>query len=148
MTDKKSKTVSKGKGHLFTRGRGKTKNYYVQYFLNGKEYRKALRDDDGNAITSKPVAQKAANKFLAPYIAKDEVQRREQAASALKTAQEKAQELVHKQNVLKIENVWQAYLDAPQDDKPNSGPGTMSNYKRHWSKFVDWLKKHYRNKIL
>ena len=132
MPNKKSKQVSKGKGHLFSRGRGKTKNYYVQYFLNGKEYRKALRDDDGNAITSKPLAQKAADRLLAPYIAKDEVQRREQAASALRTAQEKVKGLEQEQNILKIENVWQAYLDAPQDDKPNSGPGTMENYKRHW----------------
>jgi integrase len=143
MPNKKSKQVSKGKGHLFSRGRGKTKNYYVQYFLNGKEYRKALRDDNGNAITSKPLAQKAADKLLAPYIAKDEVQRREQAAHALKTAQEKVKGLEQEQNILKMENVWQAYLDAPQDDKPNSGPGTMSNYKRHWKQFVDWLGKHH-----
>jgi len=143
MANKKSKTVSKGKGHLFTRGRGKIKNYYVQYFLNGKEYRKALRDDNGNPITSKPIAQKAADKLLAPYIAKDEVQRREQAAHALKTAREKAKDIERNLNILEMDDVWQAYLDAPQDDKPNSGPGTMSNYKRHWSQFVDWLKKYH-----
>lgn len=128
-------------GRLFQRG--KKKNYYIQYYLNGKQIVKSLKDDDGRPVTSKLKAEKIANKILSPYIAKDEIQRREQAASALKTAKEKAEELIHKQNVLKIENVWQAYLDAPQDDKPSSGPGTMSNYKRHWKQFVDWLKKHH-----
>ena len=128
-------------GRLFQRG--KKKNYYIQYYLNGKQIVKSLRDDDGNPVTSKVKAEKIANKILSPYIAKDEMQRREQAASALKTAKEKAQEIEQKQNILEIGNVWQAYLDAPQDDKPNSGTGTMSNYKRHWSQFVDWLKEHH-----
>jgi len=129
------------KGRLFTRGNNK--NYHVQYYLNGQEIKKVLRDENGASITNKKVAQKAMDKLLAPYLVKDEVQRREQAASALKTAKEKAQEIEQNQNILEMKNVWQAYLDAPQDDKPNSGPGTMSNYKRHWAEFVDWLKIHY-----
>ncbi len=38
---------------------------------------------------------------------------------------------------------WKYYLKAPGDDKPNSSPGTMENYKRNYREFADWMTEHY-----
>ena len=125
------------KGRLFKR-KG-SKNYSIQFYVNGKEIKRVLKDNNGKPITNQKLAQKAADKLIAPYLAKDEVQRREQAYNALKTAEEKAKDIEDQQNILELQNTWQAYLDAPIDDKPNSGAGTIKNYQRHWKQFIDWL---------
>ena len=68
----------KTKGRIFTRG--KNDYYYLQYYLNGKQIVKALRDDNNNPITGKRAAQKVADVILAPYKANNDVQRRQQRA--------------------------------------------------------------------
>ena len=65
------------KGRLFTRG--KRGNYYLQYYLKGKQIVRALRDENGKPITSQRKAEKARDRELAPYVAKSETQRRQQA---------------------------------------------------------------------
>jgi integrase len=132
------------KGRLFTRG--KNKNYHVQFYINGKEIKRVLYDEDGKNITNKKIAQKAMDKLLAPYIAQDEIQRREQAVNALKTAKEKAKELEQKQHVIKLDDVWQEYMKNPS--RPDSSKGTLGNYERHWNNFMEWLKGSHTSKTL
>ena len=129
----------KTKGRLFTRG--KNKNYYLQYYLNGKEIKIALRDDDGNAITSKTKAQKAADKVLAPYFAKDEAQRREQAKSALKTALDKAAELEKRQNAIKILGADKLALNKPR--KRRVSDDSRRRKSMHWNDFASFMSDKY-----
>jgi integrase len=125
------------KGRLFKRG--KSGSYYLQYYVNGKEHKKALRDKDGDLITNEREAEKARDIIIKPYAAKDEVQLRKQAVDALKFAEEKAadaEELL-KQHVT-IANGWQVFFES--QTRRDTGPDTLINYSRHYSKFQDWIK--------
>jgi integrase len=128
------------KGRLFKRG--KSGSYYLQYYVNGKEHKKALRDKDGDLITNEREAEKARDIIIKPYAAKDEVQLRKQAVDALKFAEEKAEdaEELLKQHVT-IANGWQEFFDS--QTRRDTGPDTLINYSRHYSKFQDWLKDKY-----
>ena len=123
------------KGRLFTRG--KNKHFYLQYYVNGKEIKKVLRDENGNNITSKIKAQKAADKLLAPYLAKDEVQRREQAKSALQTAEEKAAELEKIQNAILIQNAYELAIKKPRRRKISEK--SLRDKKNHWNDFCCFM---------
>jgi integrase/recombinase XerC len=129
------------KGRLFKRG--KKGYYYLQYYLNGKEIKKALRDEAGNSITSLRKAEKARDILLAPYSTGDEKQRREQAYSALKTAEEKADEAEKRaKHTVKIKDAWGVYKKSQL--RPDSGPDTLRNYNGHYQKFMAWLKTNYK----
>ena len=128
------------KGRLFKRG--KKGYYYLQYYLNGQEIKKALRDENGNSITSLRKAEKARDILLAPYSIGDEKQRREQAYSALKTVEEKAAEAEKKyKHTIRISDGWEVYKKS--HFRPDSGPATLLNYQRHYNKFAAWMKNHY-----
>jgi hypothetical protein len=61
--------MKKTTGHLFRRG----DNFYVFWRFKGKAFKKALRDENGNAITTKREAEKARDTLLAPFAATSEV---------------------------------------------------------------------------
>ena len=127
------------KGRLFTRG--KNKNYYLQYYINGKEIKKVLHGEDGKNITSKTKAQKAADKILAPYMAKDEVQRREQAKAALQSAMEKAKELEKQKNAILLSDVLDIVAQKPRNRK--IGVKAQQTKNQHWNDFVTFIRDKY-----
>ena len=128
------------KGRLFTRG--KKNYYYIEFYLEGKRFVKSLKDDAGKPVTSKTKAEKLANKIIAPYLAKDEAQRREQAYSALKTTEDKAIEAEKKlKYTILIDNGWEIYKRSRL--RPDSGPATLLNYQGHYNKFSKWIKDNY-----
>ena len=128
------------KGRLFTRG--KKNYYYIEFYLEGKRFVKSLKDDAGKPVTSKTKAEKLANKIIAPYLAKDEAQRREQAYSALKTTEDKAIEAEKKlKYTILIDSGWEIYKRSRL--RPDSGPATLLNYQGHYNKFSKWIKDNY-----
>ena len=130
------------KGRLFKRG--KKGNYYIQYYLNGKEIKKALHDENGKSITSLRKAEKARDILLAPYLTGDDKLRREQAYSALQTAEEKALNAEKEQkHSIKISSGWTTYIKS--QFRPDSGPATLVNYERQYTKFGKWLVDNYKD---
>ena len=125
------------KGRLFKRG--KKDNYYLQYYLNGKEIKKALHDENGKSITSLRQAEKARDILLAPYSNRENKLRREQAYRALQAAEEKAvvAEQKSKHNI-QVVNGWEVYKNS--QFRPDSGPTTLLNYQGHYNKFSRWIK--------
>ena len=61
------------KGRLYTRG--KKGYYYLQYYVKGQQNRVALKDENGDSITKRADAEKAAAKILLPFSAKTEAER-------------------------------------------------------------------------
>ena len=57
-------------GYLHKRG----DNWYVSWRINGKLHMKALRDDNGQAITARREAEIARDKFMAPLALADEAE--------------------------------------------------------------------------
>ncbi len=128
------------KGRLFKRG--KAGHFYLQYSINGVEFRPALKDENGKPITDEKKAIKAKDILLAPYKAKNDVQRKEMAVAALHGAEEKAaaaEAIVEsiENPPLKIADAWESYVEAL--NRPQSGERTLKNYQGHFSAFCEWL---------
>jgi integrase len=123
------------KGRIFKRG--KSNYYYLQFYLNGKQIVQALKDENGNSITSKTSARKAADIVLAPYMAKDSIQRRKQAVDALKTAKEKAADLERQNHVIKLVDAFDLSLKKPKSRQASKK--VIAYKKTYWNDFVAFL---------
>ncbi len=108
---------AKGSGHLFKRG----DYFYLQIRSNGRQKSIALHK------TEESEARIEANKYRALTSSQtiDEV--------ALHVAQ--AKKLLTTSD-LPLNEVWKAYEIS--SGRPDSGKGTLKNYKRMWKDFKDW----------
>jgi integrase len=125
----------KTKGNLFIRG--KNKYYYLQYYLNGKQIVKALRDEKDNPITRERVAQKAADVIMAPYRARDKVQLRQQSVDALKSAEDKAVDAERVKHSIKLTNAFNFAIDKPR--RRPLGEKAKKQKETHWNDFLAYM---------
>jgi len=97
------------RGRLFKRG--KQGRFYLQYYVNGKEFKVALRDENGNPITKEDKAKKAADMILAPLRYKNEAQRLQAVVNELSSTEEKAASADRdlKNQTATIENGWKVF---------------------------------------
>jgi integrase len=123
------------KGRIFKRG--KKDQLYLQYYLNGKQIVVALKDEKGQSITNERKAQQAADIILAPYRAKNEAQRRKQAANALKDAEDKAKELEQRQNAIKIVEAHSRAMQKPRRLKISKD--SIRRKGMHWNDFATYM---------
>jgi integrase len=122
-------------GHLFKRG----PNFYVRWTVEGKVFSKALRDDNGEAITSKREAEEAKAKVMAPFTVADEAAALESIVGKLAGRKAELAKLQDEQNPpLPISQAWTQYLASP--NRPDSGGETLYQYERQWSAFATWMK--------
>ena len=132
-------------GRIFKRG--KKGYYYVQYYLNGKQIVKALRDEDDQPITGKRTAEKATELILAPYKSNNHVQRRQQAVDALKSAEEKVIEAERAQSAVKLIDAFKKAMKKARR-KP-LGQKAKNQKEAHWNDFFAFMKaKHSQIQIL
>lgn len=137
-TTKSKKKKDTKKGYLHKRG--KQGRYYLVYFLNGKRFQTALRDSEGRAVTTKEEAEVARDLLMGPYLAKDAVQKRSLAYSALQDSLENVKEAeAAGRDKLSLAASWDKYLDSQK--RPKSGEATLRQYSFQWHKLVEWLTK-------
>ena len=123
-------------GHLFRRG----SNFYVSWRVNGKAFCKALRDENGNAITTKRDAEEARAKLMAPFTVADEASALESIRGKLEGRKaELAQWQDQQHPPLLISAAWTELLASPV------APGwrrfrRLRRYSFQWSAFADWMK--------
>jgi integrase len=130
--------VTKGRIYL----RGKSKNYFAEYTINGKTTRRLLRDNDGNPTTSKATANKLLHDLLNPLALKEKQETVQQIAHSLDDLTkriEKAEKDL--EPVLKLSDAWSAYESA--SNRPDSGERTMQDYGLYYSAFFKWVKNNY-----
>jgi len=120
------------KGRIFKRG----KFWQIQFYIDGKEFKRALRDDAGNPITDKREAEKVRDKIMAPLAAQDEVIRRQQVQTALAAAQDIVKEADRIANRIAIIDAWALFKRSP--NRPQCGPAMLTDYESRWKKFCDW----------
>ena len=128
-------------GRIFKRG--KKGYFYIQYYLNGKQMVKALRDENNQPITGRREAQKAASIILAPYKADNDVQRRQQAHAALKTAEERAQELERRHNAIGLSDAFKLANQKPR--RKEISDHSLRVKENHWNDFIAFMKEFYPN---
>ena len=110
----------KGEGYIFKRG----KFFYLQFDVAGKRKIISLK------TTERREADAKADELLKPAVnARDKEEVLLHAARARKLVTTSSINLV---------NVWNEYLK--HSSRPDSSPGTLGNYERHWNNFIDWLK--------
>lgn len=122
-------------GHLFRRG----KNFYVRWTIGGKVFSKALRDDSGNAITTKREAEEAQVKLMAPFAVGDETAALESIVGKLAGRKAELAKWENEQNPpLAVTHAWSQFIAS--SNRPDSGPSTLRQYEFQWSAFADWIK--------
>lgn len=128
-------------GYLFKRG----SSFYVSWTFNGKTFSKALRNETGEAITTRREAEVAKAKLLAPFAAGTETAALESIAGKLEGRKAELVRLQDEQNPpLLIAASWPAFLASP--NRPDSGESTLRQYKFQWNSFADWMQSKHSDK--
>ena len=121
-------------GYLFKRNG----NFYVQWNVNGKRFTKALRDNEGNAISTRREADEAQAKLMASFTVADEAEALQSIAAKLEGRKAELARLQDSQNPpTGIATAWADYLAAP--NRPDSGETTLRQYAFQYKAFADWI---------
>jgi integrase len=117
-------------GTLVKRG----SNFYVRWKIDGKPSVKVLRDNNGQAITSRREAEEAKAKFMAPLALADEAE----SMAALASKADTLQAAVDKMSPpLLLAHAWAEYMRSP--NRPDTGPDTLAVYEGQFGQFKDWV---------
>jgi integrase len=121
-------------GYLFKRNG----TFYVQWNVNGKRFTKALRDDQGNAISTRREAEEAQTKIMATFAVADEATALESIVAKLDGRKAELARLQDEQNPpLAVAGAWRDYLAAP--NRPDSGESTLRQYEFQYAAFSRWM---------
>lgn len=146
------------KGYIFTRGKGK--NFYLQYDVNGKRKKIALRNQDGQKITNRKEAEVAAQDFLNPLFAASRADKLKKIQEAVEDADAKAERLAAEQaerlrvqeerrrnERARIADGWRLFMSCPKrpascrrypaDETPRNT--TAGNYRAYYQHFAAWM---------
>ena len=129
-------------GHLFRRG----PNFYVRWTVEGKVFSKALRDENGNAITTKRQAEEARQKVMAPFTVADEAAALESIVGKLEGRKAEIAKWEDEQNPpLPLASAWTEYLASP--NRPDTGKDTLEVYQGQWSMFTAWMQQKHPERL-
>ena len=119
------------------------KNYYMKYSLNGKQFKRVIKDKAGKPVTKKETAIKIKDSFLSQYLIRDKQELTEKMLNAIKSddeilkiAAKEADEILNP--ALALNNAWNAYVinqDRPQD----SSERCFHHYMGYFNKFYSWM---------
>lgn len=152
------------KGRLYKSG--KKGAFHLQYYVNGKEFKITLKDENGNIITTDKQSRIAAEKILHPIKAANKAEQLRQILDAVETAEQKAERLIREQKNSQqqkddrerderasISNGWRLFMECPKrpvsckrfsfDCIPRNT--TAGNYKGYYDRFTDWMTINYPN---
>src|ERR1700722_17886188 len=119
--------MKKTTGHLFRRGN----NFYVFWRFKGKAFKKVLRDENGNGISTRREAEQAKDTLLSPFAAAREVDALASITGKLEGRKAELAKLEDEKNpTLSIGQAWTDFLTSP--NRPDSGDSTMRQYEFQW----------------
>ncbi len=152
------------KGRLYVSG--KKGAYHIQYYVNGKEFKKTLHDEKGNVVTGKREAERLATILMQPFTVKEQASRMEQIQMATESVKAKAarieaevedlklkEEERKRERLASIDNGWTLFMQCPKRPRackaytarniPNNT--TASCYLSYYRRFAAWLKSKRKN---
>ena len=143
----KRERQKRGQGRLYKRdGNGKEHSaqsrvhgvFWLEYRVDGKRKRQALRRPDGSPITRLKEAEEERTRRMRPFAANRKVEQLKDVRSLLSDAEtdqaEAERDLVP---APALEDAWGVYLRS--QSRPDSGPVTLADYERHYNKLLGWL---------
>ena len=126
--------------------RGKAGNYYLRYYVAGKQTNQRLMDTGGSPITDRRKAEKAARDLLAPL--QHEARVDQQKAIAAKVQDEEGKRLDALESchrAFPLSKAWKAYEASA--NRPKSGESTLNRYKATIDAFYLWMGKEFPNVV-
>jgi len=126
---------TKADRYLLKRGN----NYYCSWRRDGKLHTRALRDANGQPISTVENARKARDEFMRPFTASTETKVLEELSAKLQGHKAAIAKWEDEQNPpLSIAQAWHEFLGSP--NRPDSGASTLHQYEFQWQAFADWTK--------
>src|SRR5208282_2100993 len=114
-------------------------NYYCSWRQDGKLLTRALRDANGQPITTVEAARKARDEFMRPFTAATETKVLEELTVKLGGRKAELAKWEDEQHPpLSIGQAWSEFLASP--NRPDSGKSTLRQYEFQWQAFADWMK--------
>jgi integrase len=135
----KTKSI-KSPGSLVVRG----SNYYAFWRHNGKAICRALRNDNGAAITTRPEAEKAKARLMEIVNRENEVKTLRSIQHAIDDKQTEIASLKAEQNPpLPLSQAWSTFVRSTE--RHQCGKSTLRDYESKWSIFEKWMQRERRN---
>jgi integrase len=135
----KTKSI-KSPGSLVVRG----SNYYAFWRHNGKAICRALRNDNGAAITMRPEAEKAKARLMEIVNRENEVKTLRSIQHAIDDKQTEIASLKAEQNPpLPLSQAWSTFVRSTE--RHQCGKSTLRDYESKWSIFEKWMQRERRN---
>lgn len=117
-------------------------NYYCSWRQDGKLLTRALRDANGQPITTVEAARKARDEFMRPFTASNETKTLEELAAKLQGRKAELAKWEDEKNPpSSIGQAWSDFLASP--NRPDSGESTLRQYEFQWQAFADWMQEKY-----
>jgi integrase len=133
------KTSIKSPGSLVVRG----SNYYAFWRVNGKAICKALRDEHGAAITTRPEAEKAKARLMQIVTAEKEVKSLQQIAHAIGDKQKEIATLQDSRSKpLTLTQAWAEFV-SPTSGRNTCAKSSLRMYESVWSMFHSWMQENH-----
>jgi integrase len=121
-------------GSLITRG----DNYYCFWRHNKKAFSRALRDESGQPITNKRLAEVAKDKLMEMFAKKNQIQSLVLIQDRINNTQAEHDKMKAAQNPpLLLSKAWMAF--AKSNDRHDCGKDTLAEYGAKWATFVEWI---------
>lgn len=128
-------------GYLSKRGRV----YYLEYMLDGKRVKRALRDDKGNPVTDRKKAETRRTEIMAPLTVADQQAALESVRKRLGDTDSRSVPTDRLPgpgaSTLTIDKAWAAYVGSTK--RPDSGPRTLAAYESQFRLFAAWMAEKY-----
>jgi integrase len=121
-------------GHLYKKG----SCYYLQFMVDGRRVKQALKNDKGEAITTKEDAEAARTRIMAPLMVAEREQALRTVTHRLDDSIEAREALENGTPGLRLVDAWEAYVASV--NRPDSGPRTLKGYEAQWRQFVEWMR--------
>ena len=131
----KTKSI-KSPGSLVVRGR----NYYCFWRHNGKAICKALRDENGAPIRTRPEAEAAKARLMKIVIGETQVESLKQIQHAIGDKQTEITALKAARNPpLPLSQAWSAFVRSTE--RHQCGKSSLRDYESKWTIFEKWIQR-------
>jgi integrase len=143
----KTKSI-KSPGSLVVRGR----NFYTFWRVKGTDGKtkavcKALRDENGAAITTRPEAEKAKARLMEIVAKQNQVESLRSIQHKIDDTQADIQRLKEEQHpALSLAQAWTAFVRS--SERHDCGKATLGQYESKWELFRDWINREHPKAVL
>jgi hypothetical protein len=126
------------KGRIFKRiiNGKESRNYHLQYYVNGKEKKVSL------GVTTIKEAEKKRDEILRPLQAETKAKRLQEIYHTLKDSEQENETLIlERHGAISLDAVWNRV--ASHETFKETKESTLREYRLQWTAFIEWIKKHH-----